>query len=259
MEKALVQLKIHPHRVAEQIQSQDDDKNKEVFKPWVCSGQKLNPNQCKNSSSFDFKITNPQVTKYICEQKCPNFMICGSCVNEMQEVAMLPEQIDHPLHTKHTLYRSYNQEDWICDAKDYLGCLSNMSAQIDSKGIERYNCSKCDFDLCSKCIFFYLENPQMTYLYNVNSNIHEHVMTRWFDDNGWCCDGSKKNKGGCLSGVTGFGQTTNFNRWRCVKCDFDLCEKCLFATLVDACPSQTPPSKQQYQSLLESIQKNNSK
>lgn len=44
-------------------------------------------------------------------------------------------------------------------------------------------------------------------------------------DNGWGCDG-RHEEGGCLSGITGFGQSAGINRFCCNPCDFDYCEKC---------------------------------
>lgn len=49
-------------------------------------------------------------------------------------------------------------------------------------------------------------------------------------NNGWNCD---KIKGAdrCLSGLTGFYQSTGVPGYRCVDHNFDLCEKCMRADL----------------------------
>ena len=73
---------------------------------------------------------------------------------------MLPDIIDHPLHPKHPLARSFNLNDeWECNGKDYLGCVFNLDLMTGVKEIERYSCAECDYDLCVRCVYFYLENP----------------------------------------------------------------------------------------------------
>eukprot|EP00930_Biecheleria_cincta_P038241 TRINITY_DN26277_c0_g1_i1.p1 TRINITY_DN26277_c0_g1~~TRINITY_DN26277_c0_g1_i1.p1 ORF type:complete len:815 (-),score=130.86 TRINITY_DN26277_c0_g1_i1:201-2615(-) len=42
----------------------------------------------------------------------------------------------------------------------------------------------------------------------------------------WACD-AQKEPGGCLSGCTGFNQSAGWYRYRCDKCDYDLCGKCI--------------------------------
>ena len=45
-------------------------------------------------------------------------------------------------------------------------------------------------------------------------------------DNGWGCDG-RKLPSKCFSGITGFKQTKDIKRFRCMQCDYDLCEPCM--------------------------------
>ena len=42
----------------------------------------------------------------------------------------------------------------------------------------------------------------------------------------WRCDGSNF-PGNCLKGNIDYEQTRGWKRWRCVFCDFDLCEECV--------------------------------
>lgn len=44
-------------------------------------------------------------------------------------------------------------------------------------------------------------------------------------DDGWDCD-ARFEPGGCLSGITGFCQTSGMSRYRCERCVYDLCERC---------------------------------
>lgn len=44
-------------------------------------------------------------------------------------------------------------------------------------------------------------------------------------DNGWACD-NRDTKQGCVRGCTGFRQSSGWGRYRCEKCDYDLCDRC---------------------------------
>ena len=44
----------------------------------------------------------------------------------------------------------------------------------------------------------------------------------------WNCD-KVKGASKCLSGLTGFYQSKGIEGWRCAKCDWDLCIKCMQA------------------------------
>ena len=59
---------------------------------------------------------------------------------------------------------------------------------------------------------------------------HKCILTKRPDNhNGsWCCD-KIKGASKCLSGITAFYQAKGIECWRCNKCDFDLCIKCMQA------------------------------
>ena len=61
---------------------------------------------------------------------------------------------------------------------------------------------------------------------------HEHVLMFNPRDNGWACDG-RREVGGCKSKITGFHQTKGIERYRCEGCDYDLCNKCLEAYILE--------------------------
>mmetsp|Transcript_89889 Transcript_89889/g.141960 ORF Transcript_89889/g.141960 Transcript_89889/m.141960 type:complete len:958 (+) Transcript_89889:184-3057(+) len=46
------------------------------------------------------------------------------------------------------------------------------------------------------------------------------------DTDGWACDG-RFQPGGCRSGITDYHQTKGVDRYRCERCDYDLCRKCV--------------------------------
>ena len=60
------------------------------------------------------------------------------------------------------------------------------------------------------------------------STTHNHPL-KYLDttmSNGWRCDGIfLPNK--CQSGITDFHQTANTKRFRCIQCNYDLCDKCM--------------------------------
>ena len=65
---------------------------------------------------------------------------------------------------------------------------------------------------------------------------HPHVLKKHKPGEayGWACDG-KKHFAICQSGITGFYQTANTDGWRCLPCDFDLCQKCIQVSMLIEC------------------------
>ena len=130
---------------------------------------------------------------------------------------------------------------WYCDAKNLIGgCVSGLNEFNISKNFKRFRCMQCDYDLCEKCMIKFYDNKWIIknnnsnnrYLYlfkkTYYSTVHEHPLV-FLDksfENGWECDG-RSLTGKCLSGITGFNQTHGIPRFRCEKCDFDLCENCM--------------------------------
>lgn len=61
----------------------------------------------------------------------------------------------------------------------------------------------------------------------IDVHVHHHQM-RICDrqSDGWACD-ARWLPGGCRSGCTGFRQLRGHRRWRCERCDYDLCDGCV--------------------------------
>merc|ERR1712048_215828 len=79
-----------------------------------------------------------------------------------------------------------------------------------------YECGKCDAGVCANCMRQEVATCKKNHiLVPMGTNM----------DNGWMCNGCGE-PGGCLSGMTAFGQSSGINRFRCRECDYDLCEKC---------------------------------
>ena len=130
---------------------------------------------------------------------------------------------------------------WYCDAKELNGgCISGLDNFHKSRNFKRFRCMQCDYDLCEKCMIKYYDNKRIIYNNNTNnrylylfqknyfSNTHMHPLV-FLDksfQNGWECDG-KDMQEKCQSGITNFNQTYGIPRFRCEKCNFDLCENCM--------------------------------
>ena len=119
--------------------------------------------------------------------------------------------------------------DWACDGSKFKEkCFSGITGFGQSKGIPRFRCEKCDFDLCENCFNHYNFKIQYELNQSYKINIHRHPLTFLGKtrDDGWACDGIKlKQK--CYSDITDFEQSKGIPRFRCEKCDFDLCENCM--------------------------------
>ena len=62
-------------------------------------------------------------------------------------------------------------------------------------------------------------------------SVHDHCLTLVKKDSQWFCDG-RRLSGGCKGGCTGLSYKKDWLRYRCAKCDFDLCENCSRAYIV---------------------------
>eukprot|EP01022_Parablepharisma_sp_SALTPOND_P027541 TRINITY_DN668_c0_g1_i3.p1 TRINITY_DN668_c0_g1~~TRINITY_DN668_c0_g1_i3.p1 ORF type:complete len:210 (-),score=24.15 TRINITY_DN668_c0_g1_i3:113-742(-) len=63
----------------------------------------------------------------------------------------------------HRLYLFNNGEPWFCDASVLPdGCMTEKMGIYSTRGLKRYTCKVCDYDLCEKCVQKYLVE-QMRY------------------------------------------------------------------------------------------------
>ena len=126
---------------------------------------------------------------------------------------------------------------WSCDGQKINGgCLLGLNNINKSKNIKRFRCEQCNYDLCEKCMMKYYDdkwkikndnsNNRSFYLFEKKyySNVHPHplIFLDKSHDNGWSCDIKQ-----CLSGAADDFQSYGLPRFRCAKCDFDLCENCM--------------------------------
>ena len=96
----------------------------------------------------------------------------------------------------------------------------------------RWFCKPCRYDVCPHCRPSPANVAKNLYDLNWLRNnelkvrVHEHALVFKAQDDGWECDG-KNMEGGCRSGIKGFDETSGKDRYRCAKCDYDMCEKCV--------------------------------
>ena len=119
--------------------------------------------------------------------------------------------------------------DWACDGRNLInGCFSGITDFHQSAGLPRFRCEECDFDLCENCMNFYKRKIFYEINKSYKTSVHKHVLVYLgkSDEGNWMCDGVKL-EGKCLSDLNNFRQTKGFERFRCEKCDFDLCRNCM--------------------------------
>lgn len=136
-------------------------------------------------------------------------------------------------------------DPWKCHCIINGNCISGNINEEQIPDINHFSCLKCDFNLCEKCMRYYYESNTNSNLielsienkkteksiYDLNqlylSKVHKHLLKYLgVTDSEWFCDGRKlENK--CYSGTTDIGQNQNIPRFRCEKCDFDLCLNCM--------------------------------
>eukprot|EP01126_Amoeba_proteus_P062028 TRINITY_DN8381_c0_g1_i14.p1 TRINITY_DN8381_c0_g1~~TRINITY_DN8381_c0_g1_i14.p1 ORF type:complete len:761 (-),score=90.56 TRINITY_DN8381_c0_g1_i14:158-2440(-) len=173
---------------------------------WRCDGR--NSVECKQGNETG-------VPRFRCDA-C-DFDLCDKCV----------KSVLHPCHS-HPLKRNRNDNGWACDGRNLTGgCKRGITGFNQTKGVPRFRCEQCDYDMCDKCIGTF-HHPS-----------HPHPLTKNPVDYGWACEG-RKPLGGCLRGITGDIQTAGIPRYSCSSCNFDLCDKCIESVVH---PSHAHPLK----------------
>ena len=206
---------------------------------WSCDGRKL-PNKCF-SGIIGLKQTEG-IKRFRCMQ-C-DYDLCELCMknyydpkykiindNSNNRSLYLFQKMYFSQAHKHPLVFLDKSRDngWGCDGRKFKSkCMSGITGFNQSKNISRFRCQKCDFDLCENCFNFYKIKTQYELNKSYKIAIHPHPLTfiGKSRDNGWACDG-RKLKEKCMSGITDFKQSKGFPRFRCEKCDFDLCKNCM--------------------------------
>ena len=206
---------------------------------WACDGRLL-PNGCLSG------ITGFRQTKNMKRFRCVqcDYDLCEKCMNyyyDNKYIIKNDESNDRSLymfkksyysqaHTHPLIFLDKSEDNgWACNGKDLInGCFSGITGFNQSKGIPRFRCEKCDFDLCENCMNHYKKKIyyEINHSYKTAAHPHGLIYLGKSIDGSWLCDG-KKSKEGCFSGLTDFHQTKGVERFRCAKCDFDLCKNCM--------------------------------
>ena len=129
------------------------------------------------------------------------------------------------------LERSENS-GWACDGRKFgKKCFSGITDFNQTKGIPRFRCNQCDFDLCENCMDHYRikNNYERNKSYKVKCHFHPLVYIGVSNSKKWVCNKILEEK--CYSG--GFRQTYDLERFRCDECNFDLCIYCMDFYLKD--------------------------
>ena len=205
---------------------------------WICDATKLNGGCLSGSNvnnlSKNFKRFRCMQCDYDLCEKClikyydDKFVIKNDNSNNRNlylfEKAYYSQAHEHPL-----IFLDKSEENgWACDGKNLINkCFSGITDFNQSKGIPRFRCQKCDFDLCENCMNYYRKKKfyEINKAYKVSCHSHPLVYMGKVN-NGWGCDGRKLEER-CFSGTNDFYQTNGFERFRCEKCDFDLCGNCM--------------------------------
>lgn len=163
---------------------------------WHCDG-------CK--AQFSSKTCS----RYRCVQ-C-DFDLCAACI--LKYATHLATVSVHA----HPLILVTHDNGWACDARKLAGgCRSGITGFDLSKGIERWRCEQCDFDLCNLDIEQYLiiEQNGINETVRVLKDSHPLVLIKK-PQFSWTCDSCKAH---CTSLTPTF---------YCHVCNYNLCVSCL--------------------------------
>lgn len=209
---------------------------------WKCDA--VNFGNCE--SGIEKESENKDIPHFLCKE-C-NFNLCEKCmrtnydneeknkvtkittnnINQANNLYVLNEFYLCKSH-KHLLkYLGVTDTKWWCNGRiEEEKCLSNITGFGQTKNIPRFRCDKCDFDFCLKCFEKHKVNLREFVINNkYRFRAHPHVLVYMGKtETEWFCD-AKKFRDGCINGIDKVGKNPNMPRFRCGKCDFDLCLHC---------------------------------
>ena len=206
---------------------------------WDCDGKNL-PNKCLSGISGYPQTKN--FKRFRCMQ-C-DYDLCEKCMNYYYDnnyniknddsndrsLYLFGKNYYSQAHIHPLVFFDKNYDDgWACNGKDLInGCFSGITGFNQSAGLPRFRCEKCNFDLCENCMNHYKKKVfyEINQSYKTGIHLHGLVYLGKSSSDDWLCDG-KRLKEGCFSGLTDFHQTKGVERFRCEKCDFDLCKNCM--------------------------------
>jgi len=202
-----------------------------VSNGWACDGRKAG--DCKRG------ITGFGLSAGIVRYRCTlcDFDLCDLCKDHWASEVPGTIVTVHP----HILHRNFRDNGWACDGRKLEGkCRSGITGMQQSKGLSRFRCNDCDFDLCGQCknnwiskVIDVIDEAKTPFSTPVDiktapayTSIHAHPLAPWKTNSTWTCNGTKA-AGGCRSGFYFKASRAGRQRFRCDGCDYDLCDRCL--------------------------------
>jgi len=115
------------------------------------SNKILDKNNYDNlNESDELKKLLMQRLIYFCSE-CEGYF-CDNCL-EGKDIWIRVKVHDHLLNL------TKKSTPWTCDGKLFSeGCFNQNKP---TSGLARYRCNECDFDLCEKCLMFYIDENQI--------------------------------------------------------------------------------------------------
>ena len=126
---------------------------------WTCNGKDL-IDKCF-SGITDFNQTEG-IPRFRC-QDC-DYNLCEKCMNHSRLIYGINKLYQTSVHS-HPLKclgkSEINSWPWLCDGRNCSeGCFSGITKSYQTKGVERFRCKECDFDLCRNCMDYYLKREK---------------------------------------------------------------------------------------------------
>ncbi|KAH3766627.1 hypothetical protein Pelo_1470 [Pelomyxa schiedti] len=199
---------------------------------WRCDGERQ-PGGCRRGVNTTNYITTQRwrcdaCDFDLCDLDAASFRVPAPWAGSGAEATASVRVYIH----QHPLYSTRTEGEWICDARSEPGsCLRGIVGMggKSCRGVSRWQCRECDFDLCDldvgqyRCPPHYLPPPIMGGSV-VSVWIHPHPLAQCFNELGWNCDAIHE-VGSCRRKVGTHPKShVGVKRWRCEKCDFDLCD-----------------------------------
>ena len=143
---------IHEHPLTFLDKSEDNG--------WICYGKNLT-NKC--FSGINDTNQSKCIPRFKCEQ-C-DFNLCENCMNFYRTKIYyeINKSYSVSIHSHPLVFLGVSDIDnWLCDGKDLKEkCLGGITDFYQTKGVERFRCDYCNYDLCKYCMDFYsLQNSK---------------------------------------------------------------------------------------------------
>ena len=137
---------IHDHPLTFLDKSEDNG--------WICNGNDLVSKCFSGISEINQSIGIP---RFSCD--CCNFNLCENCMNYYKTRIFYEINKIYKVnaHKHYLVYLGVSDNDnWLCDGKDLKEkCLSGITDFYQTKGVERFRCDFCNYDLCKNCMDYY--------------------------------------------------------------------------------------------------------